>query len=55
VNEFYLDAAWIFVAFRALHSLVHCTVNIVMLRFWLYAISTLALWAMVGRAAIGAL
>jgi hypothetical protein len=54
VNEFYLDAAWVFVAFRALHSLVHCTVNIVVLRFWLYAISTLALWAMVGRAVMGA-
>jgi hypothetical protein len=53
VDEFYLYAAWIFVAFRASHSLVHCTVNIVVLRFWLYAVSTAALWVMVGRAAIG--
>jgi hypothetical protein len=54
VDEFYLSAAWVFVVFRALHSLVHCTVNIVVLRFWLYAASTTALWLMVGRAAIGA-
>jgi hypothetical protein len=55
VDEFYLAAAWVFVAFRALHSLVHCTVNIVVLRFWLYAASTAALWLIVGRAALGAL
>jgi hypothetical protein len=53
VDELYLADAWVFVAFRALHSLVHCTVNIVLLRFWLYAISTVALWLMVGRAVMG--
>lgn len=53
VDELYLADAWVFVAFRALHSLVHCTVNIVLLRFWLYAISTAALWLMVGRAVMG--
>jgi hypothetical protein len=45
-------AGWIFAAFRALHSAVHCTVNIVMLRFWLCAISTAALWFMAIRAAL---
>jgi hypothetical protein len=54
VDELYLLAAWVFVGFRALHSLVHCTINIVVLRFWLYATSTAALWLMVGRAALGA-
>jgi hypothetical protein len=54
VDGLYLSAAWVFVAFRVLHSLVHCTVNIVVLRFWLYAVSSAALWVMVGRAAIGA-
>ncbi|MGE0626132.1 MAG: MAPEG family protein [Pseudomonadales bacterium] len=48
----YVAAAWTFVAFRVLHSAVHCTVNIVMLRFALYAVSSLALWFMVLRAAI---
>lgn len=45
-----LVAAWVFVLFRALHSLVHCTINIVVLRFWLYAASTLAFWFMALRA-----
>ena len=55
VDETYLIAAWIFAAFRVLHSAVHCTVNIVILRFWLYCISALALWFMVARAAWGAI
>jgi hypothetical protein len=55
VDETYLIAAWTFAAFRVLHSAVHCTVNIVMLRFWLYCISALALWFMVVRAALSAL
>jgi hypothetical protein len=55
VDETYLIAAWIFAAFRVLHSAVHCTVNIVILRFWLYCISALALWFMVMRAAVSAL
>jgi hypothetical protein len=48
-------AAWVFVAFRILHSAVHCTVNIVILRFWLYCASTLTLWFMVIRAGLSAL
>jgi len=55
VDETYLIAAWTFAGFRVLHSAVHCTVNIVMLRFWLYCISALALWFMVIRAALSAL
>lgn len=45
-------AAWIFVGFRALHSVVHCTINIVLLRFYLYLFSTLSLWFMMIRAAL---
>lgn len=52
VDATYLGAAWVFAAFRVLHSAVHCTINIVMLRFYLYLISALALWFMVGRAAL---
>ncbi|MEX2206731.1 MAG: MAPEG family protein [Myxococcota bacterium] len=51
VDGAYVAAAWIFVAFRALHSAVHCTFNIVNLRFALYLISTLALVYMAFRAA----
>jgi hypothetical protein len=52
VDSAYVDAAWIFVVFRALHSTVHCTFNAVMLRFYLYLISTLAVWFIAIRAAI---
>jgi hypothetical protein len=52
VDAVYLGAAWIFALFRALHSAVHCTVNVINVRFTLYAISTLAVWFMVGRAAL---
>jgi len=52
VDGMYLAGAWTFVAFRALHSAVHCTVNVVMVRFALYAISSLALWFMVLRAVL---
>lgn len=51
VDGAHLAAAWIFVAFRALHSAVHCTFNKVMLRFNLYLVSTLAVWFMLMRAA----
>ena len=50
VDGAYVTAGWIFVAFRALHSAVHCTINIVMLRFYLYLVSTLAVWFMLARA-----
>ena len=51
-DALHLAAAWTFVVFRALHSLVHCTFNHVPLRFSLYAISSLALAFMIVRAAI---
>lgn len=44
--------AWAFVGLRALHSLVHCTVNIVKLRFAFYLLSSLALWTMIVRLAL---
>lgn len=52
VDMVYLVASWVFVLFRVLHSIVHCTINIVMLRFWLYCISTLSIWFIVIRAAM---
>ena len=55
VDSLYVEAAWLFVAFRVLHSAMHCTLNVVIVRFWLYALSTLALWFMLGRAAVGVL
>ena len=51
VDAAYVYAGWVFAAFRALHSAVHCAFNLVLLRFWLYAVSTVALWFIVIRAA----
>jgi hypothetical protein len=48
----YVCAAWIFVGFRTLHSAVHCTFNAVMLRFYLYSFSTLAVWFIAIRATL---
>jgi len=52
VDTVYVAAAWVFVAFRAAHSVVHCTFNHVMLRFSLYLVAALAVWFMLGRAAL---
>jgi len=52
VDGIYVTAGWIFVAFRALHSAVHCTFNLVMLRFYLYLVATLAVWFMLARATL---
>jgi len=44
VDEWYLIAAWLFVALRVVHSVIHCTVNIVIWRFAVYFVSALVLW-----------
>lgn len=53
VDQTYVAAAWVFFVLRVLHSIVHCTINRVMLRFKLYVLSALALWFMLGRVLIG--
>jgi len=52
VDAAYVGAAWTFVRFRVLHSAVHCTFNLVMLRFYLYLFATIALWFIGIRAAL---
>jgi len=52
VDALYVDVAWLFVAFRAMHSAVHCTFNLVILRFYLYLIATLAVWFIAIRAGL---
>jgi hypothetical protein len=42
----------VFALFRALHSAVHCTVNVILVRFALYLVSTLAVWFIAARAAL---
>ena len=46
--------AWIYVGLRVLHSLVQATANKVMVRFVLFALSSLVLIALIVRAAIWA-
>ena len=55
VDPTYVAAAWVFFLLRVLHSVVHCTVNRVIVRFYLYALSSLALWFMLARAAVALL
>ena len=43
-SDFLAVVAWIFVAARALHSLIQCSYNRVMHRFTVYAIGAFALW-----------
>ncbi len=45
-GELFTVGAWGFVALRAVHSVVHCTFNNVMLRFAAYLASTLLLFAL---------
>ncbi len=52
VDETDVLAAWLFVGFRAMHSLIHVTINIVMARFLAYLAASLALWVLLLRAAI---
>ncbi|MDH3612299.1 MAG: MAPEG family protein [Gammaproteobacteria bacterium] len=53
VDAVYLGAAWVFFGFRVIHSAIHCSRNIVTLRFLAYMASALAVWFMVVRAALG--
>ena len=52
VDGVYVGAAWVFAIFRALHSAVHCTANVILVRFALYSVSSLAVWLTAARAAL---
>lgn len=49
---FNLVLAWIYVASRVVHSFVHATTNVVLVRFSIFAIGSLALLVMAVRAAL---
>lgn len=53
VDGTYVAAAWGFVVFRIAHSVVHCTFNRVMVRFYCYLAASVALWFMLLRAVAG--
>jgi hypothetical protein len=44
-----MELAWAYVGLRILHSLIQCTVNVVNLRFVVFALSTLMLMAIAAR------
>jgi hypothetical protein len=52
VDAVYVKTAWVFVVFRALHSAVHCTFNLIVLRFYLYLFATIAVGFIAVRAAL---
>lgn len=51
----YVQLAWAYVVLRLVHTLIQCTVNIVNVRFAVFALSTIVLMAMAGRAALAIL
>ena len=55
VDGIYIAAAWAFTALRIVHSAVHCTVNVVIVRFWIYFAASAALWFMIFRATLNLL
>ena len=55
VDSLYVNAAWVFVAFRYIHSAIQCSYNNVGHRFLAYLVSCLTLWAMLLRAVFSAL
>ena len=53
VDSVYMISAWLFLVFRSIHSAIHCTINIVRLRFASYLVASICLWFMVIRALLG--
>lgn len=52
-DALFINLAWAYVVLRAAHSAIHCTVNSVPLRFTAYFLSSMVLWIMVFRFALG--
>ena len=48
-DQLHIYLAWIYVLLRVAHTLIQCTVNIVTMRFSVFALSTLVLMAMALR------
>jgi hypothetical protein len=48
-DHFFVNAAWLYVGLRVLHSLIHCTVNLVNARFLAWFASCAVLWTIVFR------
>ena len=55
VTTLVLSLAWLFVAFRILHSAIHCSYNKVMHRFQAYLAGGIVLWILWGVLGFGLL
>lgn len=55
VDTVTLVLAWLFVALRVLHSVIHCSYNKVIHRFYAYLAGGLVLWVLWGWLALGLL
>ncbi len=55
VSPLVLGLAWGYVAFRMLHSYIHCTYNRVKHRFYAFLTSNVLLWILWGVLAVGLL
>jgi hypothetical protein len=51
-DQWFISMAWSFVALRAVHSAIHCTINHVIVRFLTYLMSSIVLFGMVIRLAV---
>ena len=47
-----IGLAWLYVGLRVVHSLVQATINVILVRFGVFAVATLVLLAMTIRAAL---
>lgn len=50
VDQIHVISAWAFFVLRIAHSIMHCTRNVVIVRFWIYALSCVAFFVMLVRA-----
>ncbi len=48
-DQWHVYMAWAYVGLRVVHTLIQCTVNIVMARFLVFTLSTIVLMVMAGR------
>ncbi len=48
-DDLHIYLAWAYVGLRVLHTMIQCTVNIVMARFFVFSVSTVVLMVMAGR------
>lgn len=53
VDPFFVALAWSYFGLRLIHTLIQCTVNVVIARFAVFALSTLVLMIMAVKALLG--